>query len=108
MKKETQPPYNMPNENAPTANQEDESSEHELQQKAKDVARATEEMVANAVAGLKLTGTGSPAAAAAAAAAATAGNYNTDNVDQTKLTKNKNENKANIENSKSINECTAK
>lgn len=95
----------MPNENAPTANQEDESSEHELQQKAKDVAKATEEMVANAVAGLKLTGTGSPAAAAAAA---TAGNYNTDNVDQTKLTKNKNENKANIENSKSINECTAK
>lgn len=88
----------MPKENAPTANQEDESSEHELQQKAKDVARATEELVSNAVAGLKLTGTGS------AAAAATAGNHNTDNVDQSnKLTKNKNENKANIENSKSIN-----
>lgn len=88
----------MPKENAPTANQEDESSEHELQQKAKDVARATEELVSNAVAGLKLTGTGS------AAAAATAGNHNTDNVDQpNKLTKNKNENKANIENSKSIN-----
>lgn len=106
----------MPNENAPTANQDDESNEHELQQKAKDVARATEEMVANAVAGLKLTGAGSAAAIAAAAAAAasagaTAGNHNTDDVEyQSKLTKNKNENKANIpsETSKSIIECTAK
>lgn len=106
----------MPNENAPTANQDDEGSEHELQQKAKDVARATEEMVANAVAGLKLTGAGSAAAIAAAAAAAasagaTAGNHNTDDVEyQSKLTKNKNENKANIpsETSKSIIECTAK
>lgn len=55
----------MPNENAPSApatNQEDES-EHELQQKSKEVARATEEILASAVAGLKMMGPGSTTAA---------------------------------------------
>lgn len=66
----------MPNDNAPAASPDD-NNEHELRQKTKELANASAQMLASAVAGLKIKKPGSteneanenesaPAAAAAA------------------------------------------